>query len=220
MIVQSPFSRFNQFFQFVIQGTVMQLILCLGGYRVKSNLQMVVGIATIACLLASVPFAVARQATPISENFAATSIDLGLVVSDVDKTVAFYTNVLGFKELAGFSGDADFLTKVGLTDNQSITVRVLALGEGPNATKLKVMSFSQVPVSRVDQTFIHSAYGVRYLTVLVKDLNLAIEHAAMAGGKPIAQSPQPLPANLAPGIGLANYRDPDGNIVELVGPWK
>jgi lactoylglutathione lyase len=204
----------------MIQETNMRRTFRLGGTTLRSSLQMVLGIAAISCLLTSIPFAVARQATPISENFAATSIDLGLVVSDVDKTVAFYTNVLGFKELPGFSGDAEFLTKVGLTDNQSISVRVLALGGGPNATKLKVMSFSQVPVSRVDQTYIHSAYGVRYLTVLVKDLNLAIEHAATAGGKPIAQSPQPLPANLAPGIGLANYRDPDGNIVELVGPWK
>jgi hypothetical protein len=38
--------------------------------------------------------------------------------------------------------------------------------------------------------------------------------------KPLAQSPVQLPESLAPGMQLLCVRDPDGNIVELLGPKK
>ena len=44
--------------------------------------------------------------------------------------------------------------------------------------------------------------------------------SAKAGAKPIAKCPVPLPEGFPAGLALANFRDPDGNLVELVGPWK
>jgi predicted enzyme related to lactoylglutathione lyase len=82
------------------------------------------------------------------------------------------------------------------------------------------MEFKSAPGARVDNTYINSSYGFRYLTIFVKDLNKSLAHAEKAGVKPIAKNPQPLPAGFPAGVGIAVFRDPDGNFIELVGPWK
>ncbi len=107
-----------------------------------------------------------------------------------------------------------------MANKLELDVHVLVLGEGPTATKLKLMQFKTERGARVDNTFIHSSYGYRYLTIAVKDLNLAVENAKKAGAKPIAKCPVALPDGFPAGLALANYRDPDGNLIELVGAWK
>jgi len=153
-------------------------------------------------------------------NFATQTIDLGMVVSDLDKSLKFYKDTLGFTEASGFKVPGEFAADAGLANKHDLSVHVLVLGQGPTATKLKLMEFKSAPGARVDNTFIHSSYGYRYLTLAVKDLNAAMDRATKAGGKLVAKCPVPLPAGFPEGLGLANYRDPDGNLIELVGPWK
>ena len=162
----------------------------------------------------------ANQKTEPASNFATTTIDLGMVVSDLDKSLKFYKDVLGFTELPGFKVPGEFAADTGLANKLELDVKVLVLGQGETATKLKLMEFKSSPGARVDNSFIHSSYGYRYLTISVKDLNAAVEHANKAGGKLLAKCPVPLPKGLPAGMALANYKDPDGNLVELVGPWK
>ena len=65
---------------------------------------------------------------------------------------------------------------------------------------------------------IHSQQGFSYLTIKVKDTVKALQRLDKAGIKPIARGSQELPASLAKGIYLTIVRDPDGNLIELVGP--
>lgn len=162
----------------------------------------------------------ANQKVQSDSNFASQTIDLGMVVSDIEKSLKFYKDVLGFTETTGFKVPGQFGLDTGLANNHELDVHVLVLGQGETATKLKLMQFKSAPGARVDNTFIHSSYGFRYLTIPVKNLNLAVENAAKAGGKPIAKCPVLLPAGFPAGLALANYRDPDGNLIELVGPWS
>jgi catechol 2,3-dioxygenase-like lactoylglutathione lyase family enzyme len=71
-----------------------------------------------------------------------------------------------------------------------------------------------------DNEFIHSHTGFRYLTIMVEDTTAALERLTKLGVKPLAKSPVALPDSLAPGLFLTCVRDPDGNIVELLGPRK
>ena len=162
--------------------------------------------------------AAVHAAEPVA--FPRTTIDLGTVVTDLDKSVRFYTEGIGFRELKGFDVSADVAAAAGLTDSKPLSIRVLVLGEGDEATKLKLMQVAGTAPRTGDTDFIHSHTGFRYLTITVNDTTAALERLAKLGVKPLAKSPVALPASLAADIFLTCVRDPDGNIVELLGPRK
>jgi catechol 2,3-dioxygenase-like lactoylglutathione lyase family enzyme len=173
------------------------------------------------CLRPAVLLAVCLLVTTTSsagEEFASKTIDIGVVVSDIGKAVKFYTDSLGFTEVDGFSVPSDFGTDAGLTNHQPLSIRVLVLGTEENATKLKLMQLPGVDSSKSDNRFIHSQLGVSYITVHVKDTNAALERLKRTGVKPLAKGPVALPEPLPQGVFLTVVRDPDGNIIELVGP--
>ena len=59
-----------------------------------------------------------------SENFSSQTIDLGVVVTDIDKSLEFYKDVVGFSEKDGFEVKGDFPKKVGLTDGTPLKIHV------------------------------------------------------------------------------------------------
>ncbi len=153
-------------------------------------------------------------------EFARTTIDLGMVVTDVEKSVKFYTEAIGFQEVKGFTAPADLATDAGLTDKKDLTIRVLVLGEGDTATHVKLMHVDGVKTRKSDNEYLYSQTGYRYLTVVVRDMNTAMERLKKAGVKPLAKGPVPLPDSLGKGVFLTVVQDPDGNFIELVGPKK
>ena len=171
-------------------------------------------LAWIALLPVALPRAAAEPVFP------RTTIDLGCVVSDLDASVRFYTEGIGFREVKGFDVPADLARDAGLTDSKPLSIRVLVLGAGDGATKLKLMQVAGAAPRTGDTDFIHSHTGFRYLTIVVADTDAALTRLAKLGVKPLAKSPVALPADLAPGMHLTCVRDPDGNIVELIGPRR
>jgi lactoylglutathione lyase len=133
-------------------------------------------------------------------EFARTTIDLGTLVSDVSKSVKFYTEAIGFQEAPSFSVPAEFCVNAGL-DDQPLNIRVLVLGDGPNATKLKLMEVPGAGSKKIDTTYIHSTLGFRYLTIYVADATAALDRLTKAGVKPLAKGPVPLPAGSPAGYG-------------------
>ena len=172
-------------------------------------LRLVALVAAVACL----PLPAAE---PVA--FPRTTIDLGCVVSDLEKSVRFYTEGIGFRELPGFEVPAALATDAGLTDARPLSIRVLVLGDDAGATKLKLMQVAGTEPRTGDTDFIHSRTGFRYLTLVVADTEAALARLAKLDVKPIAKTPIALPEALAPGMHLTCVRDPDGNIVELIGP--
>lgn len=156
----------------------------------------------------------------LMNGYATARVDFGIVVSDIDKATEFYKNALGLVEVEGFDVPADMGGDSGLSDNKSFHVRVFKVVDDENATQVKIMQFKDTSGKLVDNAFIHSSYGIRYLTFYVQDITVAVERVRRAGGTVIAKGPVELPKELAPGVFLAVVRDPDGNMVELVGPKK
>jgi lactoylglutathione lyase len=174
-------------------------------------------LAILAVALIAGTFTSTRLIAEESE-FSSATIDLGCVVSDIEKSVTFYTKAIGFKEVPGFSVPGDYASKVGLTDGKHLNIKVLKLGEGAGATSLKLMQVKGARSKKTDNSFIHSQLGFSYLTIHVKDTTNALERLDKAGVKPIARGSQELPPSLGSGVFLTIVRDPDGNFVELVGP--
>ncbi len=151
------------------------------------------------------------------KEFSSTTIQIGMIVSDLDETVKFYKDIIGFKQFdpPSFDVDAEFSKKAGLTDSLPIHVEVLKLGDGPTATQLKVMTFGDRPQQQKNEYF-HSNTGIQYITIRVKNLTPFIESIQKHGIKLLGETPVPL--------GQTNYlvlvKDPDDTFVELIGPMK
>lgn len=185
---------------------------------ISKSLMSSVVLLTLLALQAAPLLAAEETKSTGSSLYASATVDLGIVVSDMEKSAKWYTEVLGLKELDGFSAPADFVSRIGLSNKLGIQVRVFAVDSGEKATKLKLMQFKTAPGARVDQTYIHSTYGFRYVTLFVNDIEASMAKVTAAGVKPIGEGVTPLPEGLPAGVFIAVLRDPDGNFVELVGP--
>lgn len=155
-----------------------------------------------------------------TKDFTSTTVDFGIVVSDINRSLEFYTKGLGLTEASTFDVPAGMGRESGLSDGKPFKVHVLKLGEGPTATSVKLMQFCDAPGVRADHSFIHSTLGVSYLTIYVQDTNAAVARAKAAGVEVMAKGPVNLKPYLDVDLYLTCVRDPDGNIIELVGPKK
>jgi catechol 2,3-dioxygenase-like lactoylglutathione lyase family enzyme len=149
-------------------------------------------------------------------EFSKPVIDLGMVVKDANRSAAFLTNAIGFKEVKGFAVTSELGRKIGLIDGHPVDVRVFLLEETELATRIKVLSFSQAPGKPADQAFVHSTLGFRYLTIYVKDMNRALERLKQARVALLGETP----VDLGGGNFLVAVKDPDGNFIELIGPRR
>jgi len=123
------------------------------------------------------------------------SIDLGIVVSDAEKSLAFYREVLGFK-------DEGELPMPGGT----VMHRLLC---GTSMVKLLVHS-RRTPAPAVPGG-IPAGLGYRYFTMYISNLDEMVAACAAAGAPVIVPRTE-----LRPGITIAIVEDPDGNWVEFV----
>jgi len=178
-------------------------------------MRTVLSFAVPLSLIAGVSFA--RTAVP--PDFPRTTIDIGVHVSDIEAAADFYGNVIGFTEVEGFNVTADFATASGLTDKQPLAVRVFVLDEGDLATKVKLMEIPNVETKQSDNAFVHSQLGFRYLTIFIDDTNEALRRLRAAGVEPVADTPVQIADDPA-GAYLTVVRDPDGNLIELIGPMQ
>lgn len=170
-----------------------------------------------------VPFVVAAATMPgrvaAPADFSRTTIDLGVHVRDIDASVDFYANVVGFTEVEGFNVAADFATTAGLTRGQPLAVRVFVLGEGDSATRLKLMEMPNAEAKESDNASVGSQLGYRYLTIFVANTNEMLRRLEAAGRGPLAEGPVPIGDDPS-GDYLTVVRDPDGNLIELIGPRR
>jgi len=189
------------------------------------TLGAVVAVGAIAALYgcateAEEPPAGGGEAATAAPAFASQTVDIGIVVSNVEKAAAFYTEALGFTEVPGFDVPAAMGKDSGLSDNLAFSVRVFVLGDAKTATKVKLMQFADASSAKADNATIHSTLGLSYLTLHITDTTAAMARLEKAGVKPIAGGPYLLPEGFPKGVYLTVVRDPDGNLIELVGPKK
>jgi catechol 2,3-dioxygenase-like lactoylglutathione lyase family enzyme len=122
------------------------------------------------------------------------SIDLGLVVKDLEAATVFYREVLGLSEL----GDQPM---------PGGTMRCLQCG----TSTIKLISPRRPPAAEAASGGIFGATGYRYWTISVSNLDDVI-FACKAAGRavPVRRT------EIRPGVSIAIVEDPDGNWVELM----
>lgn len=155
-----------------------------------------------------------------NKSFSRSSIDIGVVVGDVDKAINFYTKAIGFREIEGFSMSGQLAEDIGLTSGTPLSVRVLVLDGEKCATKLKLIELPQANNDVEDETepVVDSRRGFQYITIFVSDIDSALERLNQAGVKPASDGPVQLGRESPTEVFILLVDDPDGNLVELVGP--
>lgn len=149
--------------------------------------------------------------------FSSKTIHLGMVVSDLPTSVAFYKDVVGMVQVdrTSFDIDGEFGKRSGLTDGSPFHVEVLKLGSGEEATQLKLMSIGE-KAKKTENSYIHTNTGIQYLTFLVEDITTCVDNIRKHGVKLLGETPTPL----GDGKSFVLIQDPDGTFVELIGPAR
>jgi catechol 2,3-dioxygenase-like lactoylglutathione lyase family enzyme len=123
------------------------------------------------------------------------SFDLGIVVADIEASLAFYRDFLGLP----------FQRKMPM----SKTTTLHFLGAGTGAIKLWEVTEPPAPVAKGWP--LESAPGFRYITLSISNIDEVVGDATAAGIEvrvPVTE--------LMPSVKIAILADPDGNSVELL----
>jgi catechol 2,3-dioxygenase-like lactoylglutathione lyase family enzyme len=163
----------------------------------------------LVCLINSVS---AQNKTEKSE-FSNPTIFVGSVVTDLAKSVDFYTNIIGMKKTGAFSVDGTKSKELGLTDGRPIDVTVLKLEDSPQANEWKLMSFG-TKAGHKKPKYLHDDTGMQYITILVNHLNPIMERVNKNNIQILSGKPSKLDENRF----FILVQDPDGTFIELIGP--
>jgi catechol 2,3-dioxygenase-like lactoylglutathione lyase family enzyme len=148
-------------------------------------------------------------------NFSSNLIGLGVVVSDLDRSLDFYVDGIGMVKAYNFTINEDFSKRSGLSNGVPVEVTVLKLENSPNANEWKLMSFGKEK-THPNPDYIQDGTGVQYITINVKALNPVIERLKERNVKLLGDTPTPLNQNLH----FILVQDPDGIFIELIGPLE
>lgn len=129
-------------------------------------------------------------------NLAKSAIDLGIVISDSERSLAFYRDLLGFEHVAD--------TPMPIAGGG--TMHRLNCGD----SLIKLVKLNTNP-ERSGNGGIPAATGMRYFTMIVSNLAemmTACEEAGVTVAVPITE--------VRPGVTIGMVQDPDENLVEFV----
>ena len=162
----------------------------------------------VLCALLSMSFSSSAQ-----NDFAKTTISIGVVVEDLDKSLEFYQDVVGMVKVREFTVDSEKAKTMGLSNGEQFDVKVLKLANSEQATELKLMSFNK-KTSPENQSYIPDKNGIRYITIFVNSMTPLLERINKHSIKTLGETPTMLDANRQ----FVLIKDPDGNFVEFIGP--
>lgn len=149
------------------------------------------------------------------DEFKGGTISTGVVVSDVEASVKFYTEVVGMTQTGGFKVPGEFATKLGLSDGHTLDVTVLKLQDSPDAAQWKLMSFGDMPKAQRSK-HITGHLGMQYITVMVTDLAPFVKRIKAHDVELLSEGAVELPN----GNHFVLIQDPDGVFIELIGPME
>ncbi|MFV0307733.1 MAG: VOC family protein [Desertimonas sp.] len=124
------------------------------------------------------------------------SIDIGIVVRDAQTALAFYRDTLDLEDTGSMPMPGGGGTMYRLRCGTTI---------------VKLVAFDEVRTAAAPPGGIQGAYGYRYWTISVADLDGVTTRCSDAGYKVVMT-----PREIRAGVRISMVADPDGNWVELL----
>ena len=145
-------------------------------------------------------------------NFSNPAISIGVVVEDLQKSIDFYTQVVGMVKTGEFSVSKEQCTELGLTDSYQLDVTVLKPINSETSSEWKLMSLG-TKSKHPKQKFMSDDTGIQYVTLFVKEIQPVLERAKNNNVKILSGQP----SVLDDGRKFLLLQDPDGNFLEIIG---
>ncbi len=136
-------------------------------------------------------------------------MEVGICCADLEAQLAFYTDVIGLKLVNRVTVPADKARATGLTQHGYDVARL----QTPYGERIKLLQPAVAPEPAVRGAAILDRQGAAYLTFIVRDLPGVVRGLESKG---VVFDSAPAPMEVRPGTWLAFFRDPEGNVLELV----
>ena len=140
---------------------------------------------------------------------------IGMTVSDMDHSVAFYSDVLTFKKISDVEVDGDGYDRLwGVFGLRARVVR-MRLGE----QKLELIQFLSPPdIRSIPVPSYSNDLWFQHFAIVVRDMDEAWAQLRKHHVRQISPRPQTIPKSneAAAGIRAIKFRDPDGHNLELL----
>jgi glyoxylase I family protein len=162
-----------------------------------------------------VSFGRTRKSTTMSTSrneFRIISADhTGITVSNLERSLAFWRDVLGFEFSHAAHQKGELTQEVTGVEGAEIKLAVL---KTPGGHKIELLEYL-APADRRPSNLRPCDVGSVHVALLVEDLDAALAHIAASGWK-AAGKPQILTKGPNAGKRVVYVRDPDGTTIELM----
>jgi len=164
---------------------------------------------TLTCWAAATPLFASDTSVVVAVE------SIGMTVSDMDRSVAFYSNVLAFKPIGDVEVDGPEYDQLwGIFGVRARVVR-MQLGE----QRLELIEFLAPPDVRPIPvpSYSHDLW-FQHFAIVVRDMEAAWAQLRKHHVRQISPRPQTIPVSniAAAGIKAIKFRDPDGHNLELL----
>jgi catechol 2,3-dioxygenase-like lactoylglutathione lyase family enzyme len=134
---------------------------------------------------------------------------VGIVVRDLERSLAFYRGLLGFEIVRAMDEQGPFIDAiVGMPDVKVRTVKLAAPGD---SAQIELLAFEN-PAPEIGPAPPLRRVGPTHVALTVADLD-GLHRRMAAAGTPFTTAPQTSPDGRAK---VTFCRDPDGTALELV----
>jgi catechol 2,3-dioxygenase-like lactoylglutathione lyase family enzyme len=144
-----------------------------------------------------------------------TTVDVGVIVSDLEKSLNFYTKVLGMEQTGTWQASKEMSTSLGINSGKAFNIIDLKLDCQGYVLKYKLNNtpgniLKDSTIKSESENYSFEKLGTRYLTINVKNVNPFIERIKRMNIKYKL-------VTLPNGRRVVLLHDPDGALLEIGG---
>lgn len=144
----------------------------------------------------------------------ATYSHIGVCVTDLEKSKAFYNNALGFSEGAVFEANNQVNALLGLNGNVEMVSQMMTLG----SFTIELIYFKDPKAFSSGQLRAMNQLGLTHLSFIVEDVDAAAKHLEACGATILHDTRSTVDFPGSEPTVLVFCTDPDGTRIELYKP--
>ncbi len=139
---------------------------------------------------------------------------IGLTVSDLDRSIKFYTQALGFQLVSDTTVQGEEYSQLEGVPDTNIRIATLQLGD----EYIELMQYLDVQGTPIPADSQSNDLWFQHLAIVVSDLDRAYAHLRSFAIEPISSSPQTIPPSnqASAGVRAFKFKDLDRHNLELI----